>query len=146
VVTVSRVVAWVWLQEEESTGQTVELRQRIEWLTRIKTYRVVWGFGDTHNADASKSLSVHTLCPDYYYRMPDFPHASGPIVYVVDFLRGNGLGAHRWLSKYLTRKVYGRRKRTTSWSSKGCHRMSHLKRAYLTEAESMTRWKAPFRL
>ena len=90
-----------------------------------------------HQRWCSMSLSVRTLRSDY--RVADLPDASGPIVYVVDSLRGNGLGAHRWLSKYLTRKVYGRRERTTSWSSKGSHRMFHFKSKHTTQAESLTR-------
>jgi hypothetical protein len=107
------------------------------------------GFGNADSAGASKSLSVRTLCPDYY--MPGFSDASGPNVYVVDSLEAmacelidgyrHDLALIVRLARH-TGDVNGR----LAGLGRDLIACFNSKRVYLTEAELTTRWMAPFGL
>jgi hypothetical protein len=96
--------------------------------------------------DAGVSLSILTLCSDY--RMSHFPDASGPTEYIADY-RSEAMACERTESydmSLLSRKVYGRRKRTTGWPRKGSHRMFQVESKHTTGAESLPSQKALCRL
>lgn len=82
--------------------------------------------------------------------MLDFPDPSAPIVYVVDSLEALACelidGYRHDLASIVRLARHTGEVNTTIESPKGSHGMFPFENNHTTGAESLTRWKAPFRL